>query len=248
VSGHSRWATIKRTKGAADVKRGKLFSKISKEIMVATRVGGGDPSANPRLRRAIDLARANNVTNDKIHAAIKKATGEGGTDSYEEIVYEAVGPAGVLVLIQVLTDNRNRTLPELRKIFEKHGGAVGAAGSAAWAFDLRGVIAVAKEAATEEQLIDVGAAVGAEDVVDDGEEWTVTTVRESLDAVRDALERAAIPCKSAQLLHLPKAQKSIDGADARKMIALLEALEDHDDVQNVASEADFSDAALAEAT
>lgn len=245
MSGHSKWATIKRQKGATDAKRGKVFSRVAKEIMTAARMGGGDPSANPRLRRAMDLARASNMTNDKVTAAIKKGTGEAGADTYEELLYEGVGPAGVLVVMDVLTDNRNRTAAEIRKIFDKHGGVMGGAGAAAWAFDLRGVISIPKAAATEEQLFEIAAFAGAEDVTDDGDVWTITTPRESLDVVRDALERASIAVPSADLLQLPKTTKMLEGGDAEKMMSLLETLEDHDDVQRVASEADFSDDAVA---
>ncbi|MDQ3034576.1 MAG: YebC/PmpR family DNA-binding transcriptional regulator [Myxococcota bacterium] len=245
MSGHSKWATIKRQKGAADAKRGKVFSRVAKEIMTAARIGGGDPSGNPRLRRAMDLARASNMTNDKVLAAIKKGTGEAGADAYEELLYEGVGPAGVLVVMDVMTDNRNRTAAEIRKIFDKHGGTMGGAGVAGWAFDQRGVITLAKGAATEEQLFELAVGAGAEDVGDDGDAWTITTPREALDVVRDALETASVPIASADLLQLPKTTKMLEGADAEKMMSLLETLEDHDDVQKVASEADFSDDAVA---
>ena len=244
MSGHSKWATIKRKKGAVDAKRGKIFSKVIKEITVAARLGGGDPGGNPRLRRALDLARSTNMPADNITRAIKKGTGELEGTVYEELVYEGVGPGGVLFLVDVVTDNRNRTAPELRKLLDKHGGQLGAAGSAAWAFDQKGILNLPRSAATEEQLFELAVGAGAEDVAGDDETWTVTTPRELLDAVRDALESAGVALSESGLQYIPKTPKLLDGDDAAKMLAILESLDDHDDVGAVASEADFTDAAL----
>lgn len=244
MSGHSKWATIKRKKGAVDAKRGKVFSKVIKEITVAARLGGGDPGGNPRLRRALDLARTTNMPADNITRAIKKGTGELEGTVYEELVYEGVGPGGVLFLVDVVTDNRNRTAPELRKLLDKHGGQLGAAGSAAWAFDQKGILSLPRSAATEEQLFELAVGAGAEDVAGDDETWTVTTPRELLDAVRDALESAGVALSESGLQYIPKLTKLLDGEDAANMLAILESLDDHDDVGTVASEADFTDAAL----
>ena len=175
MSGHNKWSTIKHRKGAQDAKRGKVFTKIIKEITVAARMGGGDASANPRLRRALDEARLNNMPADNVQRAIKKGTGELEGVQYEELLYEGVGPAGTLFLCEVMTDNRNRTAAELRKMFDKHGGQLGAAGSAAWAFDSKGLVTLPHTAATEEQLFEVAVGAGAEDVQGDGENWTITT-------------------------------------------------------------------------
>src|SRR5262245_13214621 len=173
MSGHSRWSTIKHKKGAADAKRGKVFTKLIKEVTVAARMGGGDPTGNPRLRRALDAARAANMPGDNITRAIKKGTGELEGVQYEEITYEGVGPSGTLFLIDVVTDNRNRTAPELRKIFDQHNGQLGSAGSAAWAFDDKGVITVDKQKASEDKIFEVAAGAGAEDVEDIGDSWFV---------------------------------------------------------------------------
>jgi YebC/PmpR family DNA-binding regulatory protein len=245
VSGHSRWATIKRTKGAADAKRGQAWTKVIKEVTIAARLGGGDPKANSRLRRAIDLGKSQNIPADTVTRAIKKGTGELEGVSYEDLVYEGVGPAGVLVLMEVVTDNRNRTAAEMRKLFDKHGGVLGAVGAASWAFDAKGVITVPAELATEEQIFEVAAGAGADDVKADGDVWTITTPRELLDTVRDALVTAKLEPKSAELQQLPKTPKLVEGDDARRMLSLLESLDDHDDVQKVFSEADFTDETLA---
>lgn len=246
MSGHSKWSTIKRKKGAADSKRGKIFSKIIKEITVAARLGGGDPDGNPRLRHALLEARAANMPADNMERAIKKGTGELEGIEYEELLYEGVGIAGTLVLVETMTDNRNRTNPELRRVFEKNGGQLGAGGSAAWAFDQKGQVRLDASAANEETLFEVAVGAGAEDVVLDGEEWLITTPRESLDAVGTALEGASVAVKKSALARIAKTPKTLDGEDGRRMLGLLDALEDHDDVQNVFSDFEPSDALLAE--
>ncbi len=182
MSGHSKWATIKHKKGALDAKRGKLFTKLIKEITVAARMGGGDPGGNPRLRKAVVDAKAQSMPNDTIHRAIKRGTGEIEGAAYEEITYEGTGPAGTLFLVEAMTDNRNRTVAEIRKIFEKHNGVLGSAGTAGWAFDRKGVISVGKET-TEDQLMDVAVGAGAEDYQNAGEEWQLTTPPEALSTV-----------------------------------------------------------------
>jgi len=245
MSGHSRWSTIKHKKGAADARRGKVFTKLIKEVTVAARMGGGDPTGNPRLRRALDAARAANMPNDNITRAIKKGTGELEGVTYEEITYEGVGPSGTLFLVDVVTDNRNRTAPELRKLFDQHNGQLGSAGSAAWAFDEKGVITVAHEQASEDQVFEVAAGAGADDVEDIGESWLVKTEKTELEAVRSALTGANIEVATAELAKLPKNKKVVSGRDAEVLINLVESLEDHDDVQKVWSDFELSEEALA---
>src|SRR5580704_16177881 len=196
MSGHSKWATIKHKKGALDAKRGKLFTKLIKEITVAARMGGGDPNGNPRLRKAISDAKGQSMPNDTIKRAVQRGTGEIEGAAYEEIMYEGSGPGGTLFLVESMTDNRNRTVAEIRKIFEKNNGVLGAAGTAAWAFERKGLLSIGKEA-TEDQLMEVAVGAGAEDYVDAGEEWQLTTPPEKLNAVLDALEKAGIKTKSS---------------------------------------------------
>jgi YebC/PmpR family DNA-binding regulatory protein len=244
MSGHNKWSTIKHRKGAQDAKKGKVFTKVIKEITVAARMGGGDPGANPRLRRALDEAKLNNMPAENVSRAIKKGTGELEGVTYEELVYEGVGPAGTLILCEIMTDNRNRTAAELRKLFDKHGGQLGAAGSAAWAFESKGVITLAHDASNEEQLFEVAVGAGAEDVQDDGERWVITTPVEALEPVREALAAANVTIASAELAKLPKNTKPLGGKDAEVGINLVEVLEDHDDVQKVYTDFEPSDEAL----
>jgi YebC/PmpR family DNA-binding regulatory protein len=244
MSGHSKWATIKHKKGALDAKRGKLFTKIIKELTVAARMGGGDPSGNPRLRKAIDNAQGAAMPKDTITRAIKRGTGEIEGAAYEEVLYEGTGPSGTLFLVEGMTDNRNRTVAELRKIFEKHSGVLGAAGTAGWAFDRKGIIQIAKSAVTEDALMDVAVGAGAEDYAAEGDDWIVTSPVDALNGVLEALEKAKIAVKSS-IAYLPKNKKPIGGRDAEVALNLAEALDDHDDVQNVYSDFDISDEDLA---
>jgi YebC/PmpR family DNA-binding regulatory protein len=244
MSGHSKWATIKHKKGALDAKRGKLFTKLIKELTVAARMGGGDPAGNPRLRKAIADAKGQSMPNDTIHRAVKRGTGEIEGAAYEEIVYEGTGPSGTLFLVESLTDNRNRTVAEIRKIFEKHNGLLGSAGTAGWAFDRKGIITLTKET-TEDQLMEVAVAAGAEDYQDAGEEWHLTTPSDALGAIVDALEKAGIKAKSSALAYIPKIKKPLAGRDAQVALNMAEALDDHDDVQNVYADFDISDEELA---
>ncbi len=245
MSGHSKWSTIKHKKGAVDAKRGRIFTKVIKEITVAARMGGGDASGNPRLRRALDLARGNNVPADNLARAIKKGTGELEGVHYEELFYEGVGPAGSLIMCEVVTDNRNRTAAELRKIFDKHNGQLGATGSAAWAFDNKGQVTLELSAATEEQLFEIAVGAGAEDVQNDGDQWLITTPPEVLDAVRDALTSASIAVQNSEFARIPKTPKILSGRDAEVGMNLVDALEDHDDIQKVHMDFEPSDEALA---
>jgi YebC/PmpR family DNA-binding regulatory protein len=244
MSGHNKWSTIKHRKGAQDAKRGKVFTKIIKEITVAARTGGGDPNGNPRLRRAMDEARAANMPQDNVDRAIKKGTGELEGVSYESLTYEGVGPGAALFLVNVITDNRNRTAAEVRKLFDKHGGQLGASGSAAWAFDELGVIKVPVQAATEEQLFETAVGAGADDLEQVGDEWVIKTPREQLEAVREAVESAELPIDEATLAQIAKTPKTVEGKDAEQLISLYEALEEHDDVENVYADFELSDAAL----
>ena len=244
MSGHSKWATIKHKKGAADAKRGKLFSKIIKEITVAARMGGGDAEANPRLRKAVALAKSNAMPADNIKRAIQRGTGEIEGINYEEILYEGTGPGGTLFLVEVMTDNKNRTVAEVRKVFERHTGALAGGGTAQWAFDRKGTIAVPKEAANEEQLMEIAIGNGGEDYADLGGEWQVVCPLAEIDAVASALEKAGIAAGEAGPAYLPKSKKALTGRDAERCLGLYEALDDHDDVQNVYGDFEVSDEEL----
>src|ERR1700729_169395 len=204
MSGHSKWATIKHKKGALDAKRGKLFTKLIKELTVAARMGGGDPGGNPRLRKAISEAKNQSMPNDTINRAVKRGTGEIEGAAYEEVLYEGTGPAGTLFLVEGVTDNRNRTVAEIRKIFEKNNGVLGGASTAGWAFDRKGIIQVAKESATEDQLMEVAVGAGAEDYTDAGDTWEVTAPPAALHAVLEALEKAKIAVKGSKVGYVPK--------------------------------------------
>ncbi len=241
MSGHSKWATIKHKKGALDAKRGKLFTKLIKEITVAARMGGGDLGGNARLRKAISDAKAQSMPGDTITRATKRGTGELEGAAYEEVLYEGTGPAGTLFLVEGMTDNRNRTVAEIRKIFEKHNGVLGGGGTAGWAFDRKGQITLGKDAATEDQLMEVAVGAGADDYADQGDEWVVTTPPEVLDTVVKAIEAAGVVVKASSLAYLPKTKKVSTGRDAEVCLNLAEALDDHDDVQNVYADFDVSD-------
>jgi YebC/PmpR family DNA-binding regulatory protein len=245
MSGHSKWATIKHKKGALDAKRGKLFTKLIKELTVAARMGGGDPAGNPRLRKAISDARGNAMPGDTITRAIKRGTGEIEGAAYEEVLYEGTGPSGTLFLVEGMTDNRNRTVAEIRKVFEKHNGVLGGAGTAGWAFEKKGVITLPKGGATEDQLMEIAVGAGAEDYEPGGDDWSITTPSDALNTVLEALEKASIAGAKGSLAYLPKTKKPVTGREAEVALNLAEALDDHDDVQNVYSDFDVSDEELA---
>ena len=245
MSGHSKWATIKHKKGAADAKRGKLFTKLIKEITVAARMGGGDPGGNPRLRKAISDAKGQAMPNDTIKRAVQRGTGELEGASYEEILYEGTGPGGTLFLCEAMTDNKNRTVAEIRKVFEKNNGALGAGGSALWAFERTGIVAIATAGATEHQLMVVALDAGADDYSDQGDDWQVLTAPTALDPVLKALEDAKIAVKESSLGYVPKNKKPVSGRDAEVCLNLADALDDHDDVQNVFADFDVSDEEMA---
>jgi YebC/PmpR family DNA-binding regulatory protein len=244
MSGHSKWATIKHKKGATDAKRGKLFSKLIKEVTVAARMGGGDLAGNPRLRKAISDAKAQAMQGDTIQRAVKRGTGELEGAAYDEVLYEGTGPAGTLFLVEGVTDNRNRTVAEIRKLFERNTGALGGTGAAAWAFDRKGIVLLAKEAASEDALMECAIGAGADDYADGGDEWQVTTPPEALQIVLDAFEASKIAVKSSQLAFLPKNKKPLTGRDAEVALSLADALDDHDDIQNVYADFEVSDEEL----
>lgn len=246
MSGHSKWSTIKRKKGAVDAARAKLFTKIIKEITVAARVGGGDPDGNPRLRRAVDAARTANMPADNVTRAIKKGTGELEGVQYEELVYDGIGPDGALFVCEVVTDNRNRTIAEVRKIFDKNHGQIGSGGSAAWAFEQKGVIRLDKGAASEETLFEMAVGAGAENLELVGDQWVVTTARNDLDAVSKAISDGGVNVEAAALEYIPNNPKTVEGSEAEKLMQLFEALDEHDDVQNVFADFELSEQALAE--
>ncbi len=241
MSGHNKWSSIKHKKGAIDAKRGKIFTKIIKEVTIAARMGGGDPAGNPRLRRAIDLAKANNMPADNLARAIKKGTGELEGVNYEDLRYEGKGPGATLVVANVTTDNRNRTAAEIRKVFDKHQGVLGAANSAGWAFDEKGWISLTAEGKGEEEMMELAADAGAEDVQQEDEQWVITTAREELDAVCEKLKGHGLNPQQAEIRLIAKTPKEISGKDAEQLTGLLEALDDHDDVQNVFTDAVFVD-------
>ena len=233
MSGHSKWASIKHKKGAADAKRGKLFTRIIKELTVATRDGGGDPDTNPRLRTVISDAKAANMPADNIKRAIRRGTGEEPGVSYEEVVYEAYGPGGAALLIQCLTDNTNRAVGEIRHLLSKHNGNLGTTGSVAWKFEKQGLIVVERNQADEETLMSVVIDAGADDFGEDDGRWEITTSPEIFDNVRDAVTANGIHPISAEIAMLPQNLVKLEGKAAQQMIKLMEVLEDHDDVQHV---------------
>jgi YebC/PmpR family DNA-binding regulatory protein len=246
MSGHSKWHSIKHKKGALDAKRGRIFTKIIKEITVAARHGGGDPDGNPRLRTVILAAKAANMPKDNIEKAIKKGTGELPGVNYEEIAYEGYGPGGVAVYLQALTDNRNRTLPEIRHLFSKFGGNLGESNCVSWMFEKKGYLVVAKGKVSEEQLLEVVLDAGGDDVRDDGENWEVLSPPDKVEAVKDALGARGIETATAEVSMVPKTTVKIEGKKAHQLLAMMEALEDHDDVQHVWANFDIDEAEITE--
>jgi YebC/PmpR family DNA-binding regulatory protein len=245
MSGHSKWKTTKYRKGAQDAKRGKAFTKAAKEIIIAAK-GGGDPNYNARLRTAIAAAKAVNLPKDKIDSAIRKGTGEEAGGDLFEIMYEGYGPNGIALLVETATDNRNRTVAEIRHIFTKGGGSMGESGCVAWMFDRKGVIAFNKEKYTEDQLMEIGLEAGAEDISDEGDAWEVHTAFEDVNAVQQAFENAGFQPSEVSVSMIPQNTIEVDAAVGRKIMALVENLEDNDDVQNVYANFDMSDEVLAE--
>ncbi len=249
MAGHSKWAQIKHKKAIVDARKGKLFSKLAKEISVAARLGGGDPSMNPRLRTAIEKAKDANMPQDNIRRAIQKGTGELPGASYEEVYYEGYGPGGVALMIHALTDNKNRTVAELRHILSKHGGNLGEAGCVSWIFEKKGYILVSKESIDEDSLMGIVIEAGAEDLRSDPREdnYEVITSVEEFHNVKEAIERAGIRPVSAEITMLPKTVVRIEGDVAERMLRLMDALEEHDDVQNVYANFDIPEEVMAKA-
>ncbi len=241
MSGHSKWANIKHRKGAADARRGKVFTKLIKEIITAARIGGGDINANPRLRAAVMAAKAENMPKDNWERAIKKGTGELEGVNYEEATYEGYGPGGAAVFIESLSDNKNRAVSEIRHALTKHGGNMGENGCVAWMFDKKGYLVVEKSAADEEKLMETALEAGAEDVREDGDNFEVISAPEDFEAVKEAIDGAGIESIQAEVTMLPQNMTALDGDTALKMIRLIDALEDCDDVQKVYTNADIPD-------
>lgn len=245
MSGHSKWSTIKRKKAAVDQKRGKIFSKLAKEISVAAKAGGGDPDMNPRLRTVLLACRTANMPKDKVDAAIKKGTGEGDTVAYDEVRYEGYGPGGVAVIVEVLTDNKNRTVADIRHALTKCGGSMAENGAVTWNFDQKGYIVVPKTAGTEEEILEQAIEAGAEDMNSEGDVYEIYTEPTDLHAVSDALDKAGLPLEEVRLTMLPRQMMEVDEKTARSVVRMLELLDDNDDVQNVYSNFDMTDEAMA---
>jgi YebC/PmpR family DNA-binding regulatory protein len=241
MSGHSKWSTIKHKKGTADAKRGKIFTKLIKEVTTAARLGGGDPDGNPRLRKAIDLAKAANMPSDNLDRAIKKGTGELEGVVYEELTYEGYGPEGVAVVIECMTDNKNRTVADIRHLFTKHNGNLGENGCVAWMFDKIGLIVIEKSKTSEEKLMEITIDAGAEDIKEEDDVFEVYTSVESFDAVGDAISQAGIEAQSAELTRIPQSTVKLEGKSARAMLKLYTLIDDNEDVQNVYANFDIAD-------
>ncbi len=246
MSGHSKWHSIKHKKGAADAKRGKIFTRLIREITVAARDGGGDPDMNPRLRKAVSDGKAANMPNDNIDRAIERGTGELEGVSYDEITYEAYGPGGVAILIETMTDNRNRTVAELRHLLSKNNGNLGEAGSVAWMFDRKGYFVVGKDKKGEEELFEIAIEAGAEDLRDDDGSFEIYTDQENFEAVKTALGTAGVESEVSEISMIPQNYVKLEGSDAQQMLKLYEVIDDHDDVQNVYANFDIDEADLEE--
>ncbi|MBN2340965.1 MAG: YebC/PmpR family DNA-binding transcriptional regulator [Deltaproteobacteria bacterium] len=244
MSGHSKWSNIKRKKGAVDAKRGKIFTKVSKEITTAARIGGGDPTGNARLRKAIDAARAANMPADTVDRAIKKGTGEIEGVIYEEITYEGYGPEGVAVIVECMTENRQRTVADVRHLFAKFNGNLGQDGCVSYMFDKVGLIEIERENSTEDQLMEVALEAGADDIKETDSTFEVVTPMENFDDVLTAITDAGIETLSAELTRLPQTTVRLEGKSAETMLKLYTRLDDHDDVQNVYANFDIDDEVL----
>ncbi|MDQ2642588.1 MAG: YebC/PmpR family DNA-binding transcriptional regulator [Myxococcota bacterium] len=244
MSGHSKWATIKRKKGATDAARGKVFTRLARELTTAARIGGGDLDGNARLRKAVADAKAQQMPGENIKRAIQRGTGEIEGVSYDEVLYEGTGPAGTLFLVEGMTDNRNRTAAEIRKVFEKHSGTMGGSGTAGWAFDRMGVITLERASVSEDQLMEAAVGAGADDYRDEGEVWTVYTPPNDVDRVTAALEAAKLHVQSSKVAFIAKTKKNVAGREAEVCLNLVDALDEHDDVQSVHTDFDISEEEL----
>jgi YebC/PmpR family DNA-binding regulatory protein len=245
MSGHSKWATIKRKKAVTDSRRGKVFTQIIKEITIAAKSGGGDPAGNPRLRLAIDKAKSSNMPADNIKRAIMKGTGELPGVSYEDVTYEGYGPGGVALIIESVTDNKNRTVSEIRHLLERGGGKLGAAGSVAWMFHKKGTIRTAKGSMTEDDMLAIVLDAGADDLRMDGESFEITTAPETFEAVKKAIEEKHIPIEEAEIHKVPENTVKVEGPEAERVLKLMEAIEEHDDTQHVYANFDIDEKVLA---
>jgi YebC/PmpR family DNA-binding regulatory protein len=241
MSGHSKWHSIKHKKGAADAKRGKVFTRLIKELSVAARAGGGDPDMNPRLRTIIAEAKASNMPRENIERAIRRGTGQEPGVSYEEAQYEGYGPGGAALIIDVLTDNKNRTAGEIRHQLEKHGGNLAAPNAVAWMFNKKGYIVVEKSKADEEKLMNAALEAGADDFQDDGDNWEVFSAPEAFTAVHEAVKALGIEPATAKVSMIPQNYVKLEGKSAQQMVRLMDALDDHDDVQNISSNFDIEE-------
>jgi YebC/PmpR family DNA-binding regulatory protein len=244
MSGHSKWSTIKHKKGALDAKRGRIFTRLIREITVCARSGGGDINGNARLRAAVAAAKEANMPADNITRAIKKGTGELEGATLEEVTYEGYGPAGVAVIVETVTDNKNRTLPEIRHIFSKHGGNMAAANAVAWMFEKKGYIVVETKAMPEDQLLELVLEAGADDMQQDGENYEIFTAPENYETVKEALARRSVPVASGEVAMTPKNSTRVEGPAVRKVLNLVEALEEHDDVQHVWANFDIDESEM----
>jgi YebC/PmpR family DNA-binding regulatory protein len=247
MSGHSKWHSIKHKKAATDSKRGRLFTRLIKEMTAAARMGGGDPDANPRLRLAVTTAKASNMPAENIKRAIMRGTGELPGVSYEDVNYEGYGPGGVAIFMHALTDNRNRTVAEIRHILSKNGGNLGETGCVGWMFDRKGYFVIEKSKAEEEKLLETALSAGADDMREDGDNFEVLTTPENFEPVRAALESAGFPTIAAEVSMIPQNYVNLEGKHAETMMKLMEALEDHEDIQNVWSNCDIDESQIGEA-
>ena len=244
MAGHSKWANIKHRKAAVDAKRGKMFTKLIRELTVSAKEGGGDPDSNPRLRTAINAAKGSNMPNDTIDRAIKRGTGDIEGVVYQEVFYEGYGPGGSAVYVQVLTDNKNRTVAEVRRLFTKNGGNLGESGCVAWIFDMKGRISYKADSVSEEELFETAIDAGAEDLFTEDSDLVVVTNTEDFENVKSALKDAGYEYENAEVTMIPKNNVKVDGKEAEQMIRLMESLEDSDDVQNVYANFDISEELL----
>jgi YebC/PmpR family DNA-binding regulatory protein len=248
MSGHSKWHSIKHKKMAMDARRGKIFTKIIRELMVAAKIGGPNPETNPRLRIAIEKAKDVNMPNENIQRAIKKGAGEEGAVNYEQVTYEGYGPGGVAIFVEVLTDNKNRSASEIRSIFSRHGGNLAGAGSVSWIFERKGLITVKKENIEEDKLMDIVIEAGAEDMKVEKDSYEITTLAENFENVKKVLEENNVPIENASITYIPKNTVHLEGKEAEHLLKLLDELEESEDVQNVYANFDISDEILEKVT
>jgi len=248
MSGHNKWSTIKHKKGAADAKRGKVFSKIIKEITIAARMGGGDPEGNPRLRTAVLLARQSNMPKDNVERAIKRGTGEIEGAAYEEITYEGYGPGGVAVLVEALTDNKNRTVAEIRHIFDKYNGNLGESGCVAWMFDKKGMIVISAAGLSEDEVMELALEAGAQDVSSEGDTFEITADLVDFERVRKAVEERGWKTELAEMTMIPQNTVKLEGKKAEQMLKMMDALDDHEDLQKVFANFDISEEEMIKAS